>query len=104
VILGVGWSHLVGYWTAIVDTLPTTAALEAWEGAMRWIIFHGSELGTWPARVWAGAWHWARQVFSVTGLDLSLSQLIVVGIFSALLWLACNAMLVRRSLLNGHKT
>lgn len=98
------WTRLVSYWTIAANALPAEALSETWKQASKWIIGQLTTLNTLPNVVWSSVQNWIARLTPSASLSLPLPQLIIAGVVVGILWLACNVTLLRRSLLNGHKT
>jgi anti-sigma factor RsiW len=99
-----GWRPLASYWTAVVNALPMQAAAETWSRTIEWGMAQWTIINASPNTAWSDTQSWIAQLAPATGLGPSWPQLAAVSAVLATLWLACNIALVRRSLLNGHKT
>lgn len=103
-LLAWSWTRLTSYWTVAIDAWPVKTVTGAWGRTAEWATARWAMLNTLPDIVWSSLQSWiARPALSLSP-GFSLSQLAAAGIILAALWLACNVMLLRRSLLNGHKT
>jgi hypothetical protein len=96
-----GWSRLAGYLTALSSTLPLKALEGIWNSAAEWVVFQWATLTTWPKAAQTLILKWSSRLSG--GPAVPLSQLLVLGIPIAVLWLAGNALLLRRALLNGKQ-
>jgi anti-sigma factor RsiW len=103
-LLAWGWTRLISYWAVVVNALPTKGLSETGKQAGEWIIAQWAALNTLPNVAWSGVQDLIARLTPSSSPSLSLPQLIVAGVVLGMLWLVCNVTLLRRSLLNGHKT
>jgi len=96
-----GWSRLAGYLTALTSALPLKALEGMWGSAAEWAVSQWATLTTWPEAARALVLGWSIRLSG--GPSVPLPQLLVLGIPIAVLWLAGNALLLRRALLNGKQ-
>jgi anti-sigma factor RsiW len=99
-----GWTWLTGYWKEAVHALPTETVVEVCSQAAEWVIAHWTRLNALPIAVWNSTQSWLTHPSSFSNPSFSVPQSVAAGIVLGTLWLACNVMLLRRPLLNGHKT
>jgi len=102
-LLAWSWTRLAGYWAIVTDTLPPKTLDETWKQVGKWAIAQWTALNTLPSAVWSNVQGWLARLTQPSGPGFPLPQLVVVGTIIGILWLACNVVLLRRSLLNGHK-
>jgi anti-sigma factor RsiW len=103
-LLAWGWMRLVGYWTVATDAWSVETVTGAWGRAVEWVIARWTMLNTLPDTVWSSLQSWITRPALSLSPGFSLPQLAAAGIILAALWLACNIVLLRRSLFNGYKT
>jgi hypothetical protein len=100
-VIAWGWSRLAGYLIPLPSTLPLKALEGIWNSATEWVVFQWATLTTWPEAAQALVSDWGSRLPG--GPSIPPSQLLVPGIPIAVLWLAGNALLLRRALLNGKQ-
>jgi hypothetical protein len=100
-LLAWGWTRLVGYWTAIASALPTKTLGGTWDRTAEWLITQWVTLNTLPGTAWASAKSWIARPRLFGSPGFSLPQVVVAGAILGMLWLACNVILLHRTIVNG---
>jgi predicted anti-sigma-YlaC factor YlaD len=103
-LLAWGWTRLVGYWTLVGDILSSQLLQVSWAKLLAWTTIQGTALLAWPGAIWSVLQEWPSRLAEFGSLHLSLAQLAALGAALVTLWLAGNAVLLRRALLNGQVT
>ncbi len=101
-LLAWGWTRLVGCWAVVSDVLSPGTLADVWADVSGWMAAQWATLPAWPNTAWAEVQEWAAQLPTFGAMPLSLTQLTVLGVALAVLWLVGNVVLLRRALLNGQ--
>ncbi len=97
-----GWTRLAGYWGSVVDTVSPARLRNAWTWVSGWAMERWTALYDWLDVGRLEFQRWSIRLPAFSGPHLSPTQLAVLCILLATLWLVGNAVLLRRALLNGQ--